>query len=113
MFHSYPISRAMELLVVLIKKVSIIQMARFARNVHSGKDETGGPVKEYINIALHYLNLLFTKSVDNPVFNLSYSTPTHCQPWSLVKLAKNWSNSIYTLAWGWRSGMFLVCMGGE
>ena len=81
----------MELWAVLIKKVSIIQMARSARSVHSGKDETGGPVKEYINIALYYWNLLFTKSVDNPVFNLSYSTLTHCQPWSLVKLAKNWS----------------------
>jgi hypothetical protein len=28
--------------------------------------------------------------VDNPVFNLSYSTLTHCQSWSLVKLTKNW-----------------------
>jgi len=44
----------MELLVVLIKKVSIIQMARFARSVRSGEGETGGPVKEYINIELYY-----------------------------------------------------------
>jgi hypothetical protein len=44
----------MELLVVLIKKVSIIQMARSARSVRSGKDETDGPVKEYINIELYY-----------------------------------------------------------
>jgi hypothetical protein len=36
--------------------------------------------------------MLFTKPVDNPVFNFPYSDLIHCSHWSFVKLTKDWSD---------------------